>query len=31
MRVRHRGRFDQRVANHPDIVLDFEDDVVGEP
>jgi hypothetical protein len=30
MRARHRGGFEQRVANHPDMELGFEDDVVGE-
>jgi hypothetical protein len=29
-RVRHRGGFEQRVANHLDMALGFEDDVVGE-
>jgi hypothetical protein len=30
MRVRHRGGFEQRVANPPDMALGFEDDGVEE-
>jgi hypothetical protein len=30
MTVRHRGGFEQRIANLPELALGFEDDVVGE-